>query len=160
MPPARPRNYFLNESHELSSKNSAGEVRLRSILMSTGRRNRESLELLDCDVVEYGKAVTAADFAFNGDGLGGVVGELIVQRVVAPDEQINSTVILTFDPNRQAFSDASLRAFGVFRSAQIVSNVASHIENFAGDTDFRSDLGGSRLRLRRVRVRPERGCSG
>ena len=73
-------------------------------------RQRDSLEFLDCDAVEHAKAVTAADFAFNGDRLSGVVGELIVQRVVAPDEQINPAIILTLE--RRSAPVGSVLFFG------------------------------------------------
>src|SRR4029077_18781740 len=50
-------------------------------------------------------------------------------------QQINFS-ILSFDSNGQTVSDAYSRALGVIGTAQVVSDVASHIEHFTSHENF------------------------
>src|SRR4030095_2494245 len=69
------------------------------------------------------------------NSLSGVVSEFRVHCLLLAHQQIDLT-ILTFYPNRQALPNALSCTFSVLRTAQIVGDVAGHIQHFALDDDF------------------------
>src|SRR4029450_13148038 len=69
------------------------------------------------------------------NSLGGVVSEFGVNWLRLAHQQIGLTV-LTFYTNRQALPNAIFCTFSVLRTAQIVGDVAGHIQHFALDDDF------------------------
>ncbi len=70
-----------------------------------------------------------------GDGLRGVVGKLVVDRLVLANEQVNLAVG-GLQTDGQAARDAHLRAIGVLRALRAVVGVAGHVEDFPSNGDL------------------------
>src|ERR1043166_6103798 len=73
----------------------------------------------------------------NRDNLRGVIRELRVDRMLGLTGQEIDFSVLALDSYRQSFPNAFARVRGVLRSAHVVGNVTSHIEQLALDGDFR-----------------------
>jgi hypothetical protein len=74
--------------------------------------------------------------SFDCYGLGSIVRHLGVNGMADFAGQQIHLSILSFDSGGQTASDAVSGAFGVIGTAQVVGDVASHIEHFASDENF------------------------
>src|SRR6266513_1373466 len=74
--------------------------------------------------------------SFDCYSLGSVVRHLGVDRLADFASQQIHLSILSFDSSGQTASDAVSGAFGVTGTAQVVGDVASHIEHFTSHENF------------------------
>src|SRR5438876_1096432 len=82
------------------------------------------------------EAVSHGLASFDCYGLGSVVRHLGVNGMADFASQQIHPSLLSFDSSRQPASDAIPGAFGVIGTAQVVGDVASHIEHFTSHDNF------------------------
>ena len=86
--------------------------------------------------------------SFDCYNLGSVARHLGVYRMAEFASQQIHLSILGFDSGRLPASDTHSRTFGMIRTAQVVSDVAGHIEHFAGHDNFLRARGRTMAALR------------
>src|SRR4029453_2044632 len=85
--------------------------------------------------LEQREPVAHSFLSSDRNSLSGVVSQFAVHWLCLAHKYIGLTV-LTFYPDRQALPNAIFCTFSVLRTAQIVGNVAGHIQHFALDDDL------------------------
>src|SRR4030095_414686 len=98
-------------------------------------RKQSPSEFANLFDLEQREPVAHSFLSSDCNSFGSVVSEFGVHWLGLAHQQIGLTV-LTFYPDRQALSNARFSAFSVLRTAQIVGDVAGHIQHFALDDDL------------------------
>ena len=89
------------------------------------------LLLHDLGILDHGDPAALSHFAFNGDVLTTVLGELIVDWLVFANHQIRFPI--AYDADRAAALDALCpTGLTMFLADRIVIDVTHHINDFAG----------------------------
>src|SRR5947209_8237005 len=102
-------------------------------IVTSGRMRSQFPNFFDLKLRE---AVSHVLPSFDCYGLGSVVRHLGVNGMADFASQQIHLSILSFDSSGQTASDAVSGAFGVIGAAQVVGDVASHIEHFTSHDNF------------------------
>ena len=90
------------------------------------------LSLNDLGVLDHGHTAAIRHLAFYSDGFTAVVGELIVDRLVFPNDQIGFS--FAYNADRAAASDALCPSgLAVLLAHRVMIDVAHHIDHLTGD---------------------------
>src|SRR5256886_16619010 len=102
-------------------------------MVTSGRMRSQFPNFFDLKLRE---AVSHGLPSFDCYSLGSVVRHLGVDRLADFASQQIHLSILSFDSSGQTASDAVSGALGVIGTAQVIGDVASHIEHFASHENF------------------------